>query len=498
MERSPYEMLLIERASALLGVDSFALMENAGREIAKALAEGSFSEAFREKALEEDHGLSSKKIVFTCGTGNNAGDGFTALMHLLEKGCNAKAVLAAGEPKAKEAKKAYERLVEKSPEAVNAALNDLNDADIIIDTIFGTGFRGAPAGEYAKAINAINTAKGTKVSIDVPSGFDCMAGTGKLFVRADQIYFLHASKKVPSDSKAKTRILDIGIPSEAENIVFPRDAEKCLKERSATSHKGENGVVAIIAGSNSLSGAAMMSANSAKTVFRSAADIVYALCPSKVSWLINLKIPEVISRKLEGDFLGRKHEKEIRETVEKCDAILIGPGIGKEKETFELVKSIVQGTGKKIVLDADAIRAVKGMKFQGNVLLTPHAGEFEECFGEKLPKGFKERARIVESTAKKQDCTILLKGALDIISNGKKTVFNATGNSAMTTAGTGDVLAGICTALAAKNNLFDAACSAAFINGYAGDKVFKEKNYGLIATDIIDEIPRAIKEIMGI
>ena len=143
----------------------------------------------------------------------------------------------------------------------------------------------------------------------------------------------------------------------------------------------------------------------------------------------------------------------------------------------------------------NAIRAVKGMKFNGKVLLTPHAAEFGYCFGRKLPAGPIKKMKLVKETARKHNCVILLKGALDIISDGEKSVFNATGNAGMTSGGTGDVLAGLCGAFATENNLYDAASYATFVNGYAGDNLFKEKAYGLIASDLIDELPVAIREL---
>ena len=471
-------MQLIDKTSGFLGKPAKRLMANAGNTI------------FRQ--LKKDFALKGKRIVVVCGSGNNGGDGLEAVRLLLEKGNSAKAVLVNGKPKTKAADEVYRKLVKKFPGSVGGKFSDIEEADLIIDAVFGTGFSGSIKGKYKETITKMNKAKGKKVSIDIPSGFDCSRKDNKFFVKADVVYYLHAIKK-GSERFSKKKILGIGIPKEAENIVLPSQIK--FGKRKPTSHKRDNGVITIVAGSSTYPGAAMLTANAARAAFRTGTDLVIAACPKKVAWLLNLKQPEIISRKLKGNYLSKEHEKEILELMNKSDCAVIGPGITRNKRTTETVRELVKKSKGKIVLDADAIRAVKGMKFNDKVLLTPHATEFENCFGRKLPNNYSKKLKLVKETARKHNCVILLKGALDIISDGKKAVFNATGNSGMTSGGTGDVLAGLCGAFAAENTLYDAACYAAFVNGYAGDNLFKEKAYGLIASDLIDELPVVIRKL---
>jgi ADP-dependent NAD(P)H-hydrate dehydratase / NAD(P)H-hydrate epimerase len=150
-----------------------------------------------------------------------------------------------------------------------------------------------------------------------------------------------------------------------------------------------------------------------------------------------------------------------------------------------------------LVVDADAIKALSKTKFSGNVLLTPHAKEFEVFNGKKF-KGNKmrEKIAIVKETAKKFNCTILLKSVVDVISDGKKVALNKTGNPAMTVGGTGDVLAGLCAGFVSQGvSLFDSAVLGAFVNGPAGDLVFKKKGYSLIESDLLQMIPFIIKKL---
>jgi NAD(P)H-hydrate epimerase len=175
--------------------------------------------------------------------------------------------------------------------------------------------------------------------------------------------------------------------------------------------------------------------------------------------------------------------------------LLIGPGLGLEEETKELVKLLLnKNKNKKIVIDADAIKALAKTKLNKNVLITPHKKELEIFSGLEIKKDYKDRINKTKKIALKYNCNILLKGPIDIITNGKEIYYNATGNSSMTTAGTGDVLAGLCAAFAAKNNLLESAKIASFLNGYCGDTIYKKREY-LLASDIIEEIPKAIKEL---
>jgi len=276
------------------------------------------------------------------------------------------------------------------------------------------------------------------------------------------------------------------------------EIKKLFKKRKSNSHKGENGKVLVIAGSDEYSGAPVLVAMSSLACLRTGADLCHVLTPEKTGFVVNAYSPDLIVHKVKGQKLTKKHVKKALELEKKVDSVLIGPGLGREKTTLSFVREVVKKTRKPIVIDADAIHACKGMKFNKAVLLTPHQKEFEIFSEKKLPKNLKEKSSLVKKTALKHNCVILLKNPIDIISNGKKIVFNKTGNPGMTVGGTGDVLAGLCVGFSAlRLNLFDAAKAAAFVNGKIGDKLFKKKGYSFIASDFLNEIPFWIKKLLN-
>ncbi|MFH1392041.1 MAG: NAD(P)H-hydrate dehydratase, partial [Candidatus Diapherotrites archaeon] len=176
----------------------------------------------------------------------------------------------------------------------------------------------------------------------------------------------------------------------------------------------------------------------------------------------------------------------------------IGPGLGEEKQTQLFVKEFVKKRKKKIVIDADGIKACAGMTFKGNVLLTPHEKEFEIFSGEKISgKTLNKKTKIVKAIAIKHNCVILLKGKNDVISDGKKIILNKTGNAGMTVAGTGDSLAGLCVGFSALGlSLMQSAEAGAFVNGKIGDSLYKKMGFSYIASDFAKEIPYWIKKLV--
>lgn len=282
------------------------------------------------------------------------------------------------------------------------------------------------------------------------------------------------------------------------------DVKACYKPRSAYSHKGENGRVLIVGGSKDLVGAPALAAAAALAALRAGVDLVVVAAPEKPGWVINQYSPDIIVKKFRGEVFSARHVKEISSLAKGFDAVLIGPGLGRKKKTLAFAKALVNKIEKikikggkiPLVLDADAIKACAGMRFSCPAVITPHAREFEVFSGVKVPRrrNAPEVAKTVKAAAKKHNCTILLKGHTDVISDGRDVKLNRTGNAGMTVGGTGDVLAGICAALLAlRNQPFSAACAAAYINGKAGDMLLKSKGYGFVAGDLPGEIPKIIK-----
>ena len=249
-------------------------------------------------------------------------------------------------------------------------------------------------------------------------------------------------------------------------------------KRSKSSHKGQNGIVTVIAGSKEYSGAAYLAAKSI-AVMRTGVDLVFVLCPEKVAYAINKLSPDLITVKLKGDYLNLKHYDLIKKYIKRSDVFLIGNGIAKQKQTKSLVKKIIK-INKKKVIDADALKMIKIQDID-NAILTPHKAEFQA-----LLKNSKLSKKNFRKYLKKN--VILLKGSKDHIISKKKVKIIKGGNPGMTVGGTGDVLAGLCAGLACYNNLFDAAVKASKLNKKIGDKLKKKLGFGFIASDFMKEI----------
>jgi len=210
--------------------------------------------------------------------------------------------------------------------------------------------------------------------------------------------------------------------------------------------------------------------------------------------------PTFIVHPLVGHRLLREDLRQILELAPRADAVAIGPGLGDVEGTLDAVREIVRGLHLPMVLDADAIRAVAGdpkCLAGKKVVLTPHSRECQTLTGRALPEGPEERAPIVREAAKSLGATVLLKGAVDIVSDGVRLKFNYTGNPGMTTGGTGDVLCGLTAGLIAKGMTpYDAARLAAFMNGAAGDLAFEEKSYGLTSVDVANNLGRVLAKFL--
>lgn len=193
--------------------------------------------------------------------------------------------------------------------------------------------------------------------------------------------------------------------------------------------------------------------------------------------------------------------KELLQFSRGMDVVAIGPGLGNAAETISAIQSIIRGVDKPLVVDADAIGACGArpqiLKRKSGVL-TPHAGEFKKLTGKTLPHDdLDKRKAMVKEAASRLKMTILLKGPVDIISDGSYIKLNRIHNDAMTVGGTGDVLTGIVAGLIAqKATPFAAARIGAFSAGLAGDLAFEEKSYGLLATDVIEKIPFVLRRYL--
>jgi len=269
--------------------------------------------------------------------------------------------------------------------------------------------------------------------------------------------------------------------------------KKIYKKRPEWSHKGDFGHLLVIGGSKKYSGSPAFNTLAA---YRSGVDLVTVVAPKRAANIIATFSSDMITYPLEGDYLKKKHLKEIFGLIGGVNALVIGGGLERNKETLETVRRILGNIKVPCVIDADAIYALIGYEklIKHEFVITPHANEFFALTGIKPESIEQRRIELVRNSASILGCVMVLKGHVDVISNRGKSAINKTGSPYMTVGGTGDTLAGICGALLARGiDSFDAACAACYINGMAGSFAARKYGEGMMASDLINEIPNVIK-----
>ena len=274
-----------------------------------------------------------------------------------------------------------------------------------------------------------------------------------------------------------------------------------LEARAVNSHKGDFGKVCIIAGSTGMSGAAVLAGRSA---LRAGAGLVRVATPKSILPIVAAIEPSFTTIALSEDSQGRISAKAINiilNAVTDNDAIAFGPGVGISGSIRPILEMLLEQENLKLIIDADGLNNLAGMKnwykkLKANLILTPHPGEMKRLwsglFRDTLPIERREQA---EKLAKETGAIVALKGAGTVVTDGEKIYTNTTGNPGMATAGSGDVLTGIITALLGQGlSIIDAAVLGVYIHGLAGDIAVKKLGQlSLIATDIIDALPEAFQ-----
>ncbi|HYB45500.1 MAG TPA: NAD(P)H-hydrate dehydratase [Nitrososphaerales archaeon] len=268
---------------------------------------------------------------------------------------------------------------------------------------------------------------------------------------------------------------------------------RAVPPRRKDSHKRMNGTVCVIGGSRLYHGAPFLCASGA---MRAGVDLVFIAVPAVIATAVRALSPDFIVVPLPDAKLTRGNVAKLMAWVEKSDAYAVGPGLGPQNpEELAHCVNELKGKGKGLVLDADALRprVLESIRNTPTVV-TPHAGEFERLFGVALPENEEARENLVAEKAKEVGITVLLKGPTDIISDGQRLGTNVTHSPAMTVGGTGDVLTGVTAGLIAKGVPgFEAACSAAYINGSAGAEAARELGLHITATDVANRIANVMK-----
>jgi len=262
--------------------------------------------------------------------------------------------------------------------------------------------------------------------------------------------------------------------------------KQIYKRRPSNSKKGDFGRLLIVGGSGKYSGAPALASIAA---YRVGCDVVQTAVPEKIVKTVRSFSPGIIAFPLKGNILERKHVKDILKIQERNSAMVIGPGLGRDKKTLSAVKQLLNKTKIPIVVDADALYGLGKIKLNKNIIITPHSGEFFMLTGMKIGDSLVERKDKTKALAKKLGCIVLLKGHFDVISDGRRIFANKTGNPYMTKGGTGDILSGVCGALLARGlDTIISARAGAYITGKAGDLASKNKKESLEPMDVLDKI----------
>lgn len=488
----PKDTEVVDANAERLGIPKISLMENAGNCIAKRVVKIT----------------KPCKVAIYSGTGGNGGDGFVAARYLLNHKFEVQ-ILLLGHPsriKSTESLKNWEVLNKLNKETNKLEIKVIGDssqlentdAELIVDAILGTGVEGKIREPVSRAIDTINESYGTVLAVDVPTGLDPL--TGKVHdkaVKADYTVTFHKAKLGLKESVEEyvgvLEVCDIGIPREAETYTGPGDLLR-LNRREAASHKGQNGSVLVVGGSKEYSGAPALAALAA---LRSGVDLSVVACPESVASPIRSYSPDLIVKGLSSEYIHFDDTSKILKLCEVADSIVLGCGIGREYETGLALDETIEKIQIPIVIDADALKIIdpKTIKTCKNkIVLTPHKAEFKAFFGQKVPDSLDKKIKLVLDAAKEYECTILLKGIVDIVSDGERVKLNSTGNPGMTVGGTGDLLAGLVGGLIAQGqDTFEAAYLGSYINGTAGDLAEEEYGYNFVASDILNYIPSFFK-----
>ena len=499
-------------ASNSYEISGLELMENAGTEIVKTL-----------KRRFQD--FSRKKVLIFCGKGNNGGDGLVVArqlfnmniqvtIFLLEKKINLKKDAAVN---AELAFKLGIDIIELGEANLHLLEPQLENCDIVIDALFGTGLTRPVSGIYKQTIDKINQSKKHMTAIDIPSGLD--SDTGILmgdYIHADLTLVLALFKQShllfpAAELMGEIELIDIGIPPElvdSEEIEIQVAEESDLRawfpQRSTDTHKGDYGHVLVIAGSQGKAGAAGLTALAA---LRMGCGLVTLALPEscqKAFELYPLEVMTVSAPETDAGTFALAAKNVLLNHSRGMSAVAIGPGLSTEPETVQLLRELLPIIDCPLIIDADALNCLAQSpttisQLKAEAILTPHPKEMSRLMGIETPKILEDRIEFSRKFAHDHSVTIVLKGAATVISqpNGLTTI-NPTGNPGMATAGSGDVLTGIIASLVAQGfSTPKAAIAGTYLHGLSGD-IFaqKESQASLIAGDLLRTLPETMKRIL--
>jgi len=490
------------RAINEYGIPEEILMENAGQAVYFTIL--------------KELGIKNKNFVIFCGVGHNAGDGMVVARKIFSSGGNVTVFILGDSTKYDGAARQNFEIVKKLQIEItylndtSSVIKKIEQADAIIDAVFGTGLNREVTGIYKEAINLINKSNKTVFSIDIPSGIN--GDIGKIMGSAVKANFTitFGLPKIGSllfpgyKYIGKLYVSHISFPQVmycSNNLKMATNDYIPIPLREKDTHKGSFGKVLFIVGSSNYTGAPYFSAMS---FLKAGGGLSFLATPLDVASVVGNKGSEIVfvpqKNTLSGS-ISLENEKQLLKFSERTDMIVIGPGLSLNDETQTLVRRLCTEINKPLLIDGDGITAISEdlnciKKRQAPTILTPHLGEMTRITNYNIKQIANDKINILQETSNKLNATIVLKEAHSLIGfPDKNVIVNLSGNNGMATAGSGDVLAGTIAAMFGLGlSLDDTVRIGVFIHGYAGDLAAKDKGEdGLVASDILNYLPAALK-----
>ncbi len=510
------------RATVDYGIAGLILMENAGLRVFECV----------RRVLGT---LSGKLVVVLAGKGNNGGDALVAARHLVQHGARVRLFLD-GDPAAVTGDagvnlEIWRRLGERvyllqDRNAIQVLQLALMRARLVVDGLYGTGFKGEIRDRARRVVEAVNESDKPVVAVDIPSGVEADTGAVRgTAIRADYTVCFGLPKlghvlEPGANYVGELHVVDISLPralleaGEGRFLVTADMVRGWLPARAPDAHKGLFGHVLVVAGARGMLGAACLTARAA---VRSGAGLVTLAVPRSLQETAAAFQPEIMTLGLSETGAGtvsRAAREQIEEFLGRADVLALGPGLSTRAETAEMVRELLPGLRLPCVLDADGLNAFAAGErpeaggtaegpfgrrpASGPLVITPHPGEMGRLLGVPAAEVQAGRLEIAERTAAEWGCTVVLKGARTLVAAPEKvTYINPTGNPGMATGGTGDVLTGMIAGLLAQGLPPErAAAAAVYLHGRAGDLAAAARGQmSLVAGDILEYLPAAVKEL---
>jgi len=503
---------LEQRAIEDFGIPSLLLMENAALAVVQEIKE-------HLAAVGKD--VSQGKAVVLAGKGNNGGDGLAVARHLSLLGMDVSIFLFARPEEFKGEAALNLRLAQgtegkcfvvEGEKQRRIARLALGQADVVVDAIYGTGFRGALPSVVEEYVAEVNGSAAWVVAVDIPSGVE--ADSGRVYrtaVRAKTTVTFGLPKLghfLGDGPEYSGRVVvdPISIPSRylvdegLTTFVLTAQAMRALLPvRRLQGHKGTHGRGVLVGGSRGLSGAVVLAGRAA---LRCGAGLVQIVAPAGIASNVDSVLTEATVWPAPGEAsLEAGAWPLIKERSQDAQALALGPGLGQSPELLEVLAEALRTLPLPIVLDADALNLVAkdpGMlalrRGRGSLVLTPHPGEMSRLCQCSVPEVQANRLELAVSKAMEWEAVVVLKGAVTIVAAPDGRAFlNPTGNPGLGTGGTGDVLTGALLSFLAQGvPPVEAACLAVYLHGRAADILAKDFGWsGFTATEVADALPKA-------